>query len=387
MFRIVAFVILLLSGLIIFDLNVISRTDANIIRIIGALYMLIILLITTTNYNNIKIDKNTKYICLFYIGIFINISVMWTAFNVSTYHSFFVTLNFTGFIMYFYLNKFPLNPKTIEKAFIFFAFVVSIIMLVQQIYNTTPMFNQLEFHENFMEQRNTVRVRIPGMALVVIACFYKLENYLKYNKIIDLVSSIFFFIIISTQGFRAIIFVTLLCSLILYFKVTKKSIINPNTIRFAMLILVSFFALLQVPYLKSIVESLIEATIQTQELGREYIRFYTWDYYLVKIKSEIWMYLTGNGLYQSTSPIGLFAADLGIWGFYSLAGVLPALSLLIIWIRGIRSTLSSKHYLSVFFIYVILNAFLFNYEAFRPGIFNIYAIVLFLQTQKEVEYI
>jgi len=91
-----------------------------------------------------------------------------------------------------------------------FAFVVSILMIFQQIVKPIQLFNQLALQDSFLDNRGTVRVRIPGMILVVFSYFYFLHNFIKFNKLKHILFAIFFLIVLILQGFRSIT-ISILC--------------------------------------------------------------------------------------------------------------------------------------------------------------------------------
>jgi len=110
------------------------------------------------------------------------------------------------------------------------------------------------------------------------------------------------------------------------------------------------------------------------------VRVFSFIYYLITIKQEFWMYFTGNGLkIPFKTPKGLFAVDLGIFGFFALAGIIPVYALLKSFIKGVLLSKKLKYLVpSAFFLYILLNSFLFNAEAFRTGIFLVYSISFYL---------
>lgn len=383
--RKVVIVFLLICGFQLFDLRLISERIANTLSLIA------ILILSLNILGNLVANKSCSYkfnslILLFYAGLFINVLYMLIN-GVSTYNALFVLLNYFGFLFYYFLKQNNYKSSELRKIIFWIAIIVAILMVIQQVFSNKIFFNQLLTHENFIGNRGTVRVRIPGMALIVFTYLYVLSIYIKQKEIKLIIPLIVLFLIPILQGFKSITFVIIIASLYLYkfesesqlFRINIKSLFSTVAIIFGLTLIY-----VQVSYINELVNSIVFSAFRTIELGEANVRIIAWNYYLISLKSEIWMYITGNGLSMPhNAPEGLFAVDLGIFGFYAQAGLIPSFALIVLMLRGIYLAHSIKsYYIAAFFIYMIMNGFLFNAEMFRVGIFYIYSIILVLLENK-----
>lgn len=375
----ILFFIILIFGLKLFDLNIVNTTIANGLAVVSFIIILYGIIIKRTNRTSYKFKS---LIYLFYFGLFINFIMMYFYNNSSLYDSTFILINYSGLLFYFFLHKYNYSEKMTIKLVFIIAIIVSFLMIIQQIVKPTPLFNQLIFHSNYLDQRGTVRVRIPGMALVVFSYFLYLFKYIKTRKLINIIFSLFFAAVIILQGFRSITLSLFLCSMFLYWYGTdaRVKISIKKIFSFSILAIGVVLIFLQIDYVRNIIEKMFLQVEADKKIGDGNVRIFAFVYYLVVIKNELWMYFTGNGLkIPHKTPEGLFAVDLGIFGFFALAGFIPTYALIKSFIKGILMSKRIKYIIpSTFLLYILINSFLFNAEAFRTGIFHIYAIAFYL---------
>lgn len=361
-----------------FDLTFVGST----IILNGLAVLSIFFIVVGISINKLKPTKKQHFkkpIIIFYLGLLINLIIMYFANNISIYDSIFSMLNFLGLLLYFFLHKYKFDKNTLLKTTLFFAGIVSLLMIIQQINPDSLLFNQLLTHETFVGNRGIVRVRIPGMAFVVISCFFLFYNFIKKNKLISFAFFIIFFGVIFIQGFRSITISMLICILFIYWKEHKKPILSIRNIFLLLLIVVGLFCILQIDYINNLFNQLLITTVSDSENLENNIRLETWQYYMLDIKPNLLSYFTGSGLrLPFETPEKLFAVDLGIFGFYTLAGIIPTFALLWIFFKGLFMKIDKEFiFISTFFLYLLINSFLFNAEAFRTGIFLILSICLY----------
>ncbi|MBN2777138.1 MAG: hypothetical protein JXR36_05825 [Bacteroidales bacterium] len=171
----------------------------------------------------------------------------------------------------------------------------------------------------------------------------------------------------------------LICILFIYWKEHKKPILSIRNIFLLLLIVVGLFCILQIDYINNLFNQLLITTVSDSENLENNIRLETWQYYMLDIKPNLLSYFTGSGLrLPFETPEKLFAVDLGIFGFYTLAGIIPTFALLWIFFKGLFMKIDKEFiFISTFFLYLLINSFLFNAEAFRTGIFLILSICLY----------
>ena len=376
--KIILFLILIL-GLKLFDLNIVSSTIGNGMTILS--FMVVLLGLLFKKQSGV-VYRYSKLIYIFFLGIFLNVIIMLLYNGSSLYDTFFVLINYLGLLLYYFLHKYKYEEKTIFTIIVYIAVIVSLLMIWQNIIKPKPLFNQLIDHPWYLDQRGTVRVRIPGMALVVFTYFYFLNKFLNNNKLKYILFSMFFLAVLVLQGFRSITLTIILCSAYLYWNGGKgKSKITAKKIFLLFFILISIFIVAtQVEYIRNIINEMIFQSIEDKEIGDENVRLYAFIYYLDTIKTEFWMYFTGTGLkIPFETPPGLYAVDLGLFGFFALAGVIPTYALIRLLLKSYKEA-NNLNYLivTVFYIYILLNCLMFNAEPFRTGIFHIYSLGFYL---------
>lgn len=383
--------IVLLFGFELFDLNIINTTIAHFLSIVSIIIIAIGLVFKKEHILPYRFDK---LIYVFFFGIAINIYIMKFYSNLSNYDTFFALLNYFGFLLYFFLHKYNFKENEIINIITGFAFVVSILMIFQQIVKPIQLFNQLALQDSFLDNRGTVRVRIPGMILVVFSYFYFLHNFIKFNKLKHILFAIFFLIVLILQGFRSITISILICSAFVYWYSgkSKYKITGKKIILLLIILGVSTIIITQVEYLNNILEEMIFQSEKDKKSSFENVRVLGIIYYLSTIKTEFWMYITGSGLrLPFKTPPNLFAVDLGFFGFYAMAGLIPAYAVLKLFIKSFMNAKSVRFIVGAgFFLYLILNCFLFNWEPFRTGIFQVFSLIFYLidlRLYKEIKII
>lgn len=371
-------IFILLFGLRMFDLIIFSPETLNIFITLSTIILIFSIVL---NKRKIIIKQHfKKFIFIFYIGLIINFFVMFFINKLSLYDTLFSTLNYYGFLLYFFLHKYKISKEFLIKLIFIFAGIVASLMLLQQIFSDIPFFNQLIKHQTFMGDRGTIRARIPGMAFVVLSCFILFHNLLLKIKLRTIIIFVFFLFMIFAQGFRSILIAMVLCLFYVYLKGNKNNMFSFKQIYFLLLLGLAVFFAFQIEYISNLFNGIFESVERDQNSLDENIRLETWSYYMIMIKTNYWMYFTGNGLKLAfETPENLFAVDLGIFGFYTMAGIIPSLTLLWMFIKGFFIKIDKKYlFITTFFLYVIVNGFLFNAEAFRFGIFMIYSILFYI---------
>ena len=361
-----------------FDLIIFSP---EVLNIFISLSTIILLFSIVLNKRKINIKQHfKKFILIFYIGLFINFFVMFFINKLSLYDTLFSTLNYYGFLLYFFLHKYKISKEFLIKLIFIFAGIVASLMLLQQIFSEIPFFNQLIKHQNFIGNRDSIRARIPGMAFVVLSCFILFHNLLMKIKLRTIIIFVFFIFMILAQGFRSILITMVLCLFYVYLKGNKNKMFSFKQLYFLLLLGLAIFFAFQIEYISNLFNGIFESVERDQNSLDENIRLETWSYYMIMIKTNYWMYFTGNGLKLGyETPENLFAVDLGIFGFYTMAGIIPSLTLLWMFIKGFFIKIDKKYlFITTFFLYVFVNGFLFNAEAFRFGIFMIYSILFYI---------
>ena len=238
-----------------------------------------------------------------------------------------------------------------------------------------------------LKERGTIRLRIEGNGFLVLAYFLLLNRYFLNRRLINLLLAFGFFIILLIGGFRTLTFAAFLLSGLMFIKLVKYSIINYA----AVLILLALFVvgLFQFRGTSRIINEMVFSSTKQKAEGSDYIRFLEFDYYFNKYPQNKSYFIMGGGLpgskgsYARSMDIvqggyGFYWADLGLIGFYIIIGPIALLGLLWYTIKAIFIKVPPYTiYISIYFIYLLLGSFT-TMEIYRPGIFAVEAIVLYL---------
>ena len=322
-------------------------------------------------------------IMLLLLGIIINIIAANINHNQSIRDTFLTSTYFYFILFYFYLHDSQITHRALENIVIVFAAIYSIFYLIQM-----AVYPNQIFDTSMLVNRGTIRLRIQGNGFLMLAYFLLLNRYLVNYKIQDLLVAFGFFIILLIGGFRTLTIVSLVLSGHMYLKLSRGSI-NINSY----ILLVLFFAfiifLFEFEKTSNIIDEMYKAARHEIQAGDKNIRMIEADYFFRKFPVNKSVYFFGSGLPGSTSTYsqymnylarnyGLFWVDLGYFGFYIIVGLIALIGLLWYTIKAIFAKLDTdKLYLNYYFTFLFLVSFS-TMEIFRPGIFIVEAIGLYL---------
>ena len=284
-------------------------------------------------------------------------------------------------LFYFYLHWHKPEKEELEKIIIIFGFVYALFYLYQ-----ARKFPERIFIGSMFEDRGTIRIRLEGSGFLMFAYFLLLNRYLMKRKIMHVVLALFLFLVLIKSGYRTLTLGAILVSGILFIRLINTSLLNYILIVLAVFL---FIGLFQLPSTSRIIDNMINTSEQQFEQSDQYIRKLQYEYFTKEYPKNISYYIVGGGLpgaYGSysrymrylTSNLGYYWVDLGLIGFYFVVGGVALFGLLLFTFQAIFSKVPNEgFYLKAYFVYLLIVS-ITTMEIFRPGIFAIEAMGLYL---------
>jgi hypothetical protein len=330
----------------------------------------------------------TKPIFLLFIALIISSISGFAYHNQSPLLTLLAMRYFSYFLLYFVFISFGIKKKDMEKTIVIGAILYMIVFTIQLILYPKQI---VPFDSSTAISRGFLRLRLEGVGFVTLTAFYSLNKYMlnKTNKKYLLMYFVCF-IYVFILGFRTLLITFLFSTLMLLMIFNKASLRKFLSIMIAILI---FGVLLwQVELFQVFVLDSIDTTENQTAQGDKYIRFLAFDFLFNKVNIDIGSLIMGNGmpfngteygnlvLIEGAKRRGFISADLGLIGFTFNYGVLSLLVFLNIFRIAIFKNISKDGiYLKIFFIYLIISS-ITTAEIFRPGMFGVQMIALYLIT-------
>lgn len=261
-------------------------------------------------------------------------------------------------LMYFFfplLYYWQVNPKDILKAFIVLGVLWCLIEIIQQI--SYPQFwfaTRMETEDKSLEIRNGIyRYNVAGREFGLIMLFYCFMQYLKNKKFLYLIGFVLGLVGVYLLATRQIMVAVLICIIYALFACNKIK-------------LSSLVILIGIGYLIYINSSLLfgDFVEMTERVDKDYIRFIAYEFYGLKYNDgNLLQILLGNGdpARESNYQIeikryeeqGLWRADIGVVGLYSLYGLFYVVAIVAFFIYCFRNRKYIDLYLQMYLIFML----------------------------------
>lgn len=309
--------------------------------------------------------------------------------NVMAYYSFF------QIAMYFYLKQFKMNVCFLEKVVLCFAIFYCIVYAIQMLvfphvvidYAGKIISDAAESGADYYD-RGTLRLRGPGGGFLMLSYFMCLNRYIIGGKRINLLFSMLFMLFLFLSGFRSLVALGLILSILMFVRNTK---FNLEAAFRLFLLGVGIVLLVSIPPIQRVVEQMVEGTIDQKQQKDDDARIKELGYFLAVHPQNQLDYFLGSGMpngndndaySQDVVNVGvmehLFWQDLGLLGLYIMAGLGVVVAFLwLVWKVTFYPTSSYGQYLKYYFIYLLFGS-IASMEIYRNGIFGVEAIGLYL---------
>ncbi len=286
--------------------------------------------------------------------------------------------------IYFVLSNAKLSKFYLEKIIVYGATIYLIVFLIQVVIFPlkivpTGRIDGLD--------RGLLRFRIEGAGFLMLAGFLFLNRFILYKHKLQLIKYFICLAGLFMLGFRTLLIVAILCSVVLIFRTLNKPL---KIVPYLIFISVALYFIYNVPFVNDFINNSSEETSNQLEAGNDYIRFQTFDFYFNKVNVDELSLIFGNGFPQEDSGYGKMVtsqgvesngyifADIGLIGFAIIYGILSLVALLWISFKAIFYKLPKDSiYLSIYFLYLLLSS-ITTVEIYRIGIFGIEALALYL---------
>ncbi len=284
--------------------------------------------------------------------------------------------------VYFQLRKLNIEKQWIEKMILIGAAIYMVVFFIQVAIFPLKIVDTGRIEE---ADRGFLRFRIEGAGFLMLAAFMSLNRFLLNKNRQSLLFYIICMVALVMLGFRTLLLTGVIASVFLALKISSDRV---KVIRNTFLSLLFILALYLVPFINTYVNDLVELTQSQTDMGDDYVRYQTYNFYRYKVNKDELTLLFGNGFPQDDSRYGKMVsrgvdrgyiyADLGMIGFYLIYGLLAFVAFLYFVIKAVLIKLpKNSQYLNVYFFYMLISS-LTTVELYRIGILGIEALALVL---------
>ena len=345
----------------------------------------VIALIYTLNKHRSVIEYPKKAYSFLILGILLSVLSAFFIHEQSLDISFMSTLPYLFGYLYFYiLIKLKVPTVMVEKFFKVLS-IISIIMYVANLatYPNVAFGNTLEEIDT---SRGFVRLGVPMIEVIVTYFLFNINQWLLTRKRKYLVWIAVLALMILLSLTRQVIGVSAVLAFL--FVLHNSSIYKKILVVLACVFCV-YVILPQIPIVKAMME-VSEQQVQNNA-DDEDIRIKAWRFYTVEFQDNIYCQIFGNGIpsygnsrwgnyVDKTTGLtenggnGCFTVDVGWAGFFWNFGLISTISLLILFVRAIRTKkTSSRQYVTYVLYFYIITSF-----ASGPIIFSYQVMCLML---------
>lgn len=335
-----------------------------------------------------KVDKRhfpnyfKNYFQLFFF------SLIFSAFSCLYFHdqnllSTLIAMRYLFYIfIYFQLRRLKISISWIEKLIIGCGLIYLLVFFAQVV--LFP-FKIVETGRIVETDRGLLRFRIEGAGFMMLTAFLCLNRFLMKKGYIYLFVYLVCFYGLYSLGFRTLLLTGILSTFFLIARLSKDKV---NFIKVSLLMIGVFFVLFQLSFVQDFFNILLEKSQSDSELGSDYIRMQTFDFYYNKVNDNFLTLLFGNGFPQEDSKYGAFVnigvlkgyifADIGLIGFTIIFGFISAIILILMTLKAIFIKVPlDKSYLGVYLFYVLISS-ITTVEIYRIGILGILGLTFYL---------
>jgi hypothetical protein len=327
------------------------------------------------------------YIIILFLGLSMSIISCYYYRAQPIFQTFRATAPYYYIIFYFMLKYINLPIQSTEKALTTLFLIFCACYIIQYLIFPTILFSGAQNEKLATED---LRIRLTGQGFSSLGYFFGLNKFLKdKKKIYHLLLAILCFGVIFLMGFRTMMVMIAIFSLILVIRVKGFSW---KLLVYTLLLCGVFIAFLQIPVFAYKIDSMLGRQQENVLTNKDYIRVIQFQYYTQEHFKSVWEYIFGSGVpaleigqtsRYSTYMSGLL--DRGLtwvdFGLLSISWIIGIISVLAMIGYSIKAFLlkvpSDYYYLGIWFIYLISSSFT-TAEFYRSGNFIVQALALYL---------
>lgn len=295
-----------------------------------------------------------------------------------------------GYFFFFFLFLIKAQEKQIIKIFCILGICWSCIELVQQFTYPTYLFaTRGDTFEHSIEIRNGIyRYNVLGREFGLILLFYCFEKFMykKNNKyLIGVIIALVGIYLLATRQIMVMSVICLFAGLFIMKKINVGSFV-----------LVGIVSVLIYVNSDKLFGEFIE---MTENVDSDYIRFLSYEYYGITYNKGSWLaFIFGNGspfapseYFQEINKLelsfGLYRADIGIVGMYSLYGIIYVILILWFFIYVFKQRKYIDPYLLMYVLFmagtsIMLHHFSYSLSNIIIGCFIFYLIEINISKNK-----
>lgn len=349
--NILVYTFIILCSTSLYKFSVLGRIQ-KIAELIGVGVILIVLLLHLVYSENKGIRKHYVFpVSIIILSLLGSMTMAYYTRDQPVIQTVFAQRAIYFYLLYFLLHQLKISVKDLEKIWITLGIVYIILFLVQYF-----VFPKILFDAYVRSDRGTIRIYLPGSVYLMISFFFSAQYYFRTNRSKYLILLLLIFVIYILTGGRQIL-ATILLVLILFLMFDRQI---KSRLIIAFLGLAGVFA----GYIlfQEIFEGIILESRHDLRQGENYTRFGAVKYYLTDFFKSPIAYITGNGMFFSTSNYGKEIAynvmirrfvlgDIGLIGNYAIYGAFFVWGVLYIFYKSLVTSIESRFtYIRLMFI-------------------------------------
>ncbi|MGB1430484.1 MAG: hypothetical protein ACPG6J_01390 [Flavobacteriaceae bacterium] len=277
-------------------------------------------------------DQSKHLLSFYFIGLFLSAVMAWYFRGQNLLTSVLALKAYYSWVLYFTLHGLRVNERFLSGLILSCAIVYVVCYQINLV--TYP---DIWFGQKVTDARGSLRITFLGEAFMLYSIFLLVRKLLVSFNWLHLILIFAFMATLFLRAGRSSIFSVFL--VIVWLAVWKSRITRLQLVMVTFLILgagASFFVY------GGIWDGLISASIRDADLGADYIRLLSANYYLFD-HPEHWLnWLFGNGFHSGRSEYGqmvmgklwglrgFYAEDIGLLGFWSYFGLFTLVPYLLI---------------------------------------------------------
>ena len=348
-------IIIIICSTSLYSLSMLG-SGTKIIELLGVGLIFVLLVLHIVYASQTKIRHNFTWLILFiFLSLITSMLMARFSRNQGFTETLFAQRAIYYYLFYFLLHQLKIKPEDLERIFIAFGLLHVFLYFVQFF-----LFPRIIFDVFMLSDRGTIRIYLKGSDYLAISYFMSIQAFLRTNKIKYLVLILLFFSIFILLGGRqtmAIMALTLILFIIFSKKVKSRLFIGFLVAVCISLVLVMF---------QGIFEALIKQSARDRSLGSDYIRFISARHFLTDFFRTPVAYITGNGMFSNNSNYGheirrlmmqgYFLGDIGLIGNYAIYGAFFVIGVIGICIKSLILRIKNNQiYIRYMFIAIILS--------------------------------
>lgn len=355
-------------------------------------YLLTLLLLCFLFKGYLYQSSLKKYIVAYVVFIFVS-AISSNYFNKQPVVGTFVeSYPYLGLLSFFLLPSFQINQsELIEKGIVKLAIVFCICYLMQYVLYPVILFSGAS---TTSFETGIIRIRMAGSALSFFLYLWGLTKFLEMREGKFVLISLFALLVPLMMGFRSLLFLVVICTVILIIKVEGLSL---KIVFYSSLMVIVGFAMSFLPFIRDKIDSMIVRQDSGQSFSNsDYIRFVEYDYYLENVFTNPLERFWGGGapIYGTSYYKEIMLAfekllywnDWGIIGLSWIIGVIPVGILIFLVLRCCFFRLNSHYfYLKLLLLLLLLGSIATSMEIYRNGNLIIVGLIMYLMEQNKYE--